>query len=128
MSIMNAQTCSGGAGTVMRWSISIDQGPVYTVSTMPLQFGPRLKALLDEPLPVIVGTTRRDGSVQMNPVWYEYRDGQIWLNGGPARGWFQHMRRDPRVTLFVLDPKNMFRWAQIQGRLAGSTTEAADEH
>jgi PPOX class probable F420-dependent enzyme len=95
---------------------------------MALRFGPRLKAFLDEPLPIIVGTTRRDGSVQMNPGWYEYRDGQIWLNGGPQRGWFKHMRRDPRLTLLVLDPKNMFRWAQIQGRLASSTTEGADDH
>src|SRR5437660_5569835 len=56
---------------------------------MALQFGPRLKALLDEPLPIIVGTTRRDGSVQMVPVWYEYGDGQIWLNGGRNRAWFK---------------------------------------
>ena len=95
---------------------------------MALQFGPRLKAFLDEPIPMLVGTTRRDGSVQMTPVWFEYRDGQIWLNGGPQRDWFKHLRRDPRVSLHVLDPKNMFRHVQIQGRLADSTTEGADDH
>jgi PPOX class probable F420-dependent enzyme len=95
---------------------------------MPIQFGPRLKAFTDEPLPIVLGTARRDGSVQMNPVWYEYRDGQIWLNGGEQRRWFKHVRRDQRVTLLLLDPKNMFRWAQIQGRLAGTSTEGADEH
>jgi PPOX class probable F420-dependent enzyme len=95
---------------------------------MALQFGPRLKAFLDEPLPIVVGTMRRDGSVQVNPVWYEYRDGQIWLNGGPNRGWVKHMRRDPRVTLLVVDPQNMFRWAQVQGRLASTSAEGADDH
>ena len=95
---------------------------------MAIQFGPRLKAFTDEPLPIVLGTVRRDGSVQMNPLWYEYRDGQIWLNGGEQRGWFKHTRRDPRVTLLLVDPKNMFRWAQIQGRLAGTSTEGADEH
>jgi PPOX class probable F420-dependent enzyme len=95
---------------------------------MALSFGPRLQAFLSEPLPIIIGTTRRDGSVQMNPIWYEYRDGLIWLNGGPKRGWVQHMRRDPRVTLFLMDPKSMWRWAQIQGRLVDTTTEGADEH
>jgi PPOX class probable F420-dependent enzyme len=95
---------------------------------MPLKFGPRLQAFLNEPIPVTLGTTRSDGSVQMNPVWYEYRDGQIWLNGGPRRGWFSHLRRDPRVTLLMLDPSNMFRWVQIQGRLASSTADGADEH
>jgi len=95
---------------------------------MPLQIGPRLKALFDEPRPIIVGTTRRDGSVQLTPVWYEYRDGQIWLNGGPKRDWVKHMKRDPRVSLLVLDPKNMFRWAQIQGRLVDTSFDGADDH
>jgi len=95
---------------------------------MSLQIGPRLKALFDEPLPIIVGTTRRDGSVQMTPVWYEYRDGQIWLNGGPKRDWVKHIKRDPRVSLLVPDPKNMFRWAQLQGRLVDTSLEGGDDH
>jgi PPOX class probable F420-dependent enzyme len=95
---------------------------------MALQFGPRLRAFLDEPLPAIIGTTRRDGSVELNPVWYEIRDSQIWLNGGPRRDWFKHLRRDPRISLIVVDPKNMFRYARIEGRLDGSTFEGADEH
>ena len=95
---------------------------------MSLQFGPRLTKLLEEPLPVIVGTTRRDGSVEMNPVWFEYRDGQIWLNGGHNRDWFKHLQRDPRITLLLVDPQNMFRWARIEGKLAGTSVEGADEH
>jgi len=95
---------------------------------MPLTFGPRLQAFLEEKLPVIIGTPRRDGSVQMNPVWFEYRDGEVWLNGGPARGWFKHLERDPRITLYFMDTSKMFRWAQIQGHLVASTTEGADDH
>ena len=95
---------------------------------MALQIGPRLEAFLDQPLPIVIGTTRHDGTVQMAPVWYEYRDGLIWVNGGPTRDWVKHLRRDPRVTLLVLDPKNMFRWAQILGRLVDTTAEGADDH
>jgi PPOX class probable F420-dependent enzyme len=95
---------------------------------MALQFGPRLKAFLDQPLLLTVGTTRTDGSVQMNPVWYEYRDGQIWLNGGSNRGWVKHLKRDPRITLCVLDPQDRGRWAQIQARLASTAFEGADDH
>ena len=77
---------------------------------MPLTFGPRLQAFLAEPLAITVGTTRRDGSVQMVPVWHEYRDGQVWINaGGPRRDWLDHLRRDPRVTLFLIDPKAAVR-------------------
>jgi len=95
---------------------------------MPLQFGPRLTAFLDEPNLITLGTTRRDGSVQMNPVWFEYRDGQVWLNGGHNRGWFKHLERDPRITLFVQDPTSAWRWAQIQGRLADTSVAGADDH
>jgi len=95
---------------------------------MALSIGPRLKALFEEPIFVTLGTTRRDGSVQMNPVWYEYRDSQIWLNGGPNRDWYKHLERDPRITMLVLDPKNGFRWAQIQGRMADTTFDGADDH
>jgi PPOX class probable F420-dependent enzyme len=95
---------------------------------MPLQVGPRLQAFFDESLPIVIGTTRADGSVHMNPVWYEFRDGLIWLNGGPARDWVRHLQRDARITLLVVDPKNMFRWVQIHGRLLNTTAEGADDH
>jgi PPOX class probable F420-dependent enzyme len=95
---------------------------------MGVQIGPRLRAFFDEPHPTILGTTRTDGSVQMNPLWYELRDGQVWLNGGPTRDWLRHMERDGTATLMVLDPKNMFRWAQIQARLIDTLQEGADEH
>ena len=95
---------------------------------MALQFGPRLRAFVEEPLPIIIGTSRHDGTAQMRPVWFEHRDGLIWLNGGPKRDWYKHMQRDPRVSLLVVDPKNMFRWAEILGRYVDATFEGADDH
>jgi PPOX class probable F420-dependent enzyme len=95
---------------------------------MALQFGPRLKAFLDEPIPTTSGTTRHDGTVEMTPLWYEYRDGRIWLNGGPNRDWVHHLKRDPRISLLVLDPKNMFRWVEVLGRVIDMTLEGGDEH
>jgi PPOX class probable F420-dependent enzyme len=95
---------------------------------MALTFGPRLRAFLNEVYPAVVGTARRNGSVAMTPVWFEYADGLIWLNGGPNRAWFKRMRRTSRASLLLLDPKNMFRCARIDGRLIEATAEGADEH
>ncbi|MBV9169716.1 MAG: pyridoxamine 5'-phosphate oxidase family protein [Chloroflexi bacterium] len=95
---------------------------------MALQIGPRLQAFFDTPLPIVIGTTRSNGSVQMNPIWYEFRDGLIWLNGGPQRGWVRHLQRHGRATLLVLDANNMFRWAQLECRYVDATAEGADEH
>jgi PPOX class probable F420-dependent enzyme len=95
---------------------------------MTLKIGDQLQAFLAEPNPITIGTTRRDGSVQMSPLWFEFRDGLIWLNGGTTRDWFGHIQRTGQATLLVVDPKNMFRWAQLQARLVDSTREGADDH
>jgi hypothetical protein len=52
---------------------------------MAVRIGPRLDAFLGEVMPAIIGTRRTDGSVQINPVWFEYKDGKVLLNGGENR-------------------------------------------
>lgn len=46
-----------------------------------------MQAFLDEVMPAIVGTSRSDGSVQMNPIWYDRRGDEIWLNPATSRAW-----------------------------------------
>jgi len=79
-------------------------------------------------MPVILSTTRRDGSIQSVPVWYECVDGTILVNGGSTRDWLRHMQRDGRVTLLFVDPQNTFRWAQIQGSFAGVEDDPGGDH
>ena len=97
---------------------------------MAVRIGERLQAFAAERIPAILGTVRSDGSAQVNPVWFEYADGYFWINGGPQRAWLGHIQRHPRkrVTLLLIDPKNMWRWAQIQGRVVDVTEEGAWEH
>jgi hypothetical protein len=42
---------------------------------VPVALGERLRRFAQEKIPAILGTIRRDGSVQLNPVWFEYADG-----------------------------------------------------
>ena len=96
---------------------------------MALRIGPRLAAFLGEVMPAVIGTKRSDGSVQINPVWFDYEDAKIRLNGGENRAWLKHARKDKgRITIFFVDPKNMWRHAQVQGRILRTTTEGAGEH
>ena len=76
----------------------------------------------------MVGTTRRDGTVQLTPLWFEHVAGELRLNAGPRRRWLAHLRRDPRVTLYLADPANHHRWAQIQGRVLALSTEGGVDH
>src|SRR4051794_15980708 len=89
-----------------------------------LELSAKMRAFVEEVMPAVVGTRRRDGTVQMNPIWYEYRDGYFWLNSWRGSDWMRHVERDGDVTLYLQDPHNIGRWAQVQGKLV----ETSDEH
>jgi len=89
-----------------------------------VELSAKMKEFVAEVMLAVVGTRRRDNTVQMNPAWYEYRDGYFWLNSWRGSDWLRHIERDGDVTLFLLDPHDNGRWAQIQGTLV----EASDEH
>jgi len=81
-----------------------------------------------EVFPAIIGTIRKDGSVEMVPVWFEQKDGSFWINGGTNRGWFKHLEQDPRITLALVDPKDMFRWAQVEGKMVKWADDPGGDH
>jgi len=78
---------------------------------------PAAQKLAALPILVVVATKRDDGSVQLNPVWFELKDGFFWLNSNTSRTWPKSLQRDRDVTMLVVDPKIPDRYAQIRGRL-----------
>jgi PPOX class probable F420-dependent enzyme len=82
-----------------------------------LALSPAVQKLAALPILVTVATRRADGSVQLNPVWFELKDGFIWLNSNTSRTWPKNLQRDRDVTLLLVDPKVPDRYAQIRGRL-----------
>jgi PPOX class probable F420-dependent enzyme len=78
---------------------------------------PAIQKLAALPILVTVATRRADGSVQLNPVWFELKDGFIWLNSNTSRTWPKNLQRDRDVTMLLVDPKVPDRYAQIRGRL-----------
>ncbi len=87
-----------------------------------------MRAFLDEVMPAIVGTSRSDGSVQMNPIWYDRRGDEIWLNPAVSRAWGKRLDANKRVTLLFIDPKNQWRWAQVQAEVIDKTIEGGEQH
>lgn len=78
---------------------------------------PAVQKLAALPILITVATKRADGSVQLNPVWFELRDGFIWLNSNTSRSWPKNLQRDRDLTMLLVDPKMPDRYAQIRGRL-----------
>src|SRR5438309_268303 len=84
---------------------------------MAVELSPKMQAFTQEVFPAIIGTNRKDGSVQLDPVWFELKDGFFWLNSNTRRTWPKNLQRDRELTMLLVDPKNPDRYAQIKGRL-----------
>ena len=69
------------------------------------------------PILVVIATRRDGGAVQLNPVWFELKDGFFWLNSNTRRTWPKNLQRDRELTMLLVDPKEPYRYAQIRGRL-----------
>ncbi|MFD8258226.1 PPOX class F420-dependent oxidoreductase [Streptomyces griseoluteus] len=82
----------------------------------------RLKSLLDTPVFIVVGTIQPDGSPQMSPVWVKRDGDDVLISTTAGRRKEKNLRRDPRVTVVVLDPENPYEYAEIRGS-AELTTE-----
>ncbi|NEB96183.1 PPOX class F420-dependent oxidoreductase [Streptomyces bauhiniae] len=82
----------------------------------------RLKSLLDTPVFIVVGTVQPDGSPQMSPVWVKRDGDDVLISTTVDRRKEKNLKRDPRVTVVVVDPENPYEYAEIRGT-AELTTE-----
>ena len=60
-----------------------------------------------------LGTIMNDGSPQVTPVWVDYDGKYVRFNSALGRIKDRNVRRDPRVSLSILDPDNPYRYIQI---------------
>ena len=84
--------------------------------------------LHDEPNIAVVAVLREDGTAHQTPVWVDWDGEHVVLNLNTDRAKLDHLRRDPRVALLVLDRDDPFRWIAIDGTVAEITPDGAYEH
>lgn len=58
-----------------------------------------------------------DGAPQSHPVWFEVVDGDVLVSTGTDRQKYRNIRRDPRVSVSVLDPDDPYRYLEVRGRV-----------
>lgn len=61
-------------------------------------------------------TIGADGYPQATALWFLYDQGAIRLSLNTARQKTKNLRRDPHVTLFILDRANPYRALEIRAR------------
>jgi PPOX class probable F420-dependent enzyme len=74
--------------------------------------------LLRKPNPAVIATLRSDGQPVSTATWYLWDEGRILVNMDEGRRRLEHLRRDPRVTLTVLDDGNWYTHLSLIGRVA----------
>jgi PPOX class probable F420-dependent enzyme len=75
-----------------------------------------------------LATTMPDGSPQVTPVWFDYKDGLIRINTAKGRVKARNMKQGVPVALAVLDPDNPYRYLQVRGHVGRVIEEGADAH
>jgi PPOX class probable F420-dependent enzyme len=74
------------------------------------------KQFLDKnPFVGIVTTLRDDGSPHSTVVWVDVEDGKPSFNTALGRAKPNHLQRDPRASLLVVDPNNAYKWIAVSG-------------
>ena len=75
-----------------------------------------------------LATVMPDGTPQVTPVWFDYKDGIVRVNSAKGRVKSRNMQQGAAVALAILDPENPYRYIQIRGRVARVTEEGAPGH
>ena len=70
-----------------------------------------------------------DGSPQTTPNWVDADDeGRVLINTAEGRAKPWNVRRDPRVSLSVVDADDPYRALMVRGRVEEITNEGAEDH
>jgi PPOX class probable F420-dependent enzyme len=75
-----------------------------------------------------LGTLMPDGRPQVTPVWVDLEGDLVVFNSAKGRQKDKNVRRDPRVSLAIIDPENPYRFLEIRGRVVEITEQGASDH
>ena len=76
-----------------------------------------------------LATIGADGAPQVTCVWVAVDcDDLLTAHLNPHQRKLENVRRDPRVTVTVVNHDNPYEYAQIRGRVVDDTHEGADEN
>lgn len=84
---------------------------------MPSLLTDNATTMLSKPNPAVICTVRSDGQPVSAATWYLMRDEQVLVNMDVGRKRLEHMRKDPRVSLTVLDEANWYTHLTLIGHV-----------
>ena len=78
------------------------------------ELDPIYRQLLDQPITVTLGLIGPDGRVNLTPMWFDHEGDKILVNTASHRAKCGWIRKQPRLTLLLVNPANPYHWLQIK--------------
>lgn len=75
-----------------------------------------------------LATLMSDGSPQVTPVWFQYKDGKFIVNTAIGRVKDRNMSKNPLVALDIVDPDNPYSHLAVRGKVVRRTEQGADDN
>jgi len=75
---------------------------------------PMYKQLLDRPIACVLAVISGDGRPNLTPMWFDYEGDKVLINVATHRGKYQWLRKNPHLTLVLVNPDNAYHWVSIR--------------
>jgi PPOX class probable F420-dependent enzyme len=75
---------------------------------------PIYRDLLDKPIVITLGIIGPDGRPNLTPMWFDYEDNKILLNTASHRAKCGWIRKNPKLTMLLVNPENPYHWVSIK--------------
>ncbi len=75
---------------------------------------PVYRELLDRPITIILGLIGPDGRVNLTPMWFDHEGDKILVNTAAHRSKCGWIRKNPELTILVVNPDNPYHWVSIK--------------
>ena len=87
---------------------------------------PIYKQLLDKQVVMVLAVIGADGRPGLTPMWFDYEDDHILVNTAEQRPKCKWIRKNPHLTLLLLNPENPYHWVSIKCTVAKEVLEEDD--
>ena len=75
---------------------------------------PVYRDLIDRPITVTLGIIGPDGRVNLTPMWFDHEGDKILVNTAAHRKKCEWIRKNPELTLLIVNPDNPLHWVSIK--------------
>ena len=97
--------------------------PLRTIGPVSAPIPPELLPLLESRAVAFVSTLGPGGAPQTTPQWFLWEDGVLSFSLVEGRQKLRNLRRDPRVSVVVVDPADPTWYVELRGRVDGLTPD-----